>query len=191
MKNVALTFCTILCVAISCKQKNKEEEVKFFPVLDFLKAQVADIDSSVHPLMKIVKVDSIADTSFIKKDEFKTYARYFTSLPDISSENLKDEYTATEMFDETIGRVVLNYTPKNTAAEIRRQEVQIAPDQAGDKVKALIIDRLTSKGDSTVQQRMFWQVDKRFQIVTIVQKIKQPDKITTTQIIWNDFPATQ
>lgn len=190
MKNVVLTCCTILCISIGCKQKDKEE-VTFFPVLDFLQGQVADIDSSVYPLMKIVTVNNTSDTSFIKKDEFKTYARQFTTLPDISSEQLKEEYTATEMFDETIGRVVLNYTPKNTAAEIRRQEVQIAPDQAGDKVKAIIIDRLTSKGDSTVQQRMFWQVDKRFQIVTIVQKIKQPDKITTTQIIWNDFPATQ
>jgi hypothetical protein len=189
MKRIVL-FLYILLIVVSCRQKKSPaaENTAFFPVLSFLKSQAAEVDTSVYPLLKIVTIDSTSDSSYIKREEFKHYASDFLSLPDIGSKELKNQYTETKLFDETLGRVVLDYTPKNSEAEIRREEVMIIPDaETGDKVQSVIIDRLVNSNDSTVQKRMFWQVAKRFQIVNIVQKNNQPDKVVTTEIVWNDF----
>ena len=193
MKKYLLLFGSILLLAVSCKSKKAAENESFFPVLSFLKSQVAHIDTTIYPLMKIVTVDSVSDTSYIKREEFNTYANDFLSIPDISSDKLKNEYTESKMFEETLKRAIIDYTPKNNStAEIRREEVMIAPgSETSNEVQSIIIDRVINKGDSTVQKKMLWQVNKRFQIVTIVQKPAQPDKISTTQIIWNDFPSTQ
>ncbi|MBD0353077.1 MAG: hypothetical protein ICV65_18195, partial [Flavisolibacter sp.] len=62
------------------------------------------------------------------------------------------------------------------------------PDaQRGDQVKTIYIDRLMNKGDSMVQKRLMWRVNKRFQVATIVQKQGQPDKVETMEVVWNDF----
>ena len=175
--------------AAGCKQKKEDDSNNgFFPVSSFLKSQVKDIDTSVYPLMKIVTVDSVSDTSYIKREQFKTYASDFLSIPDISSEELKEGYTESKLYDETLKRAVLTYMPKSPEAPIRREEVMIVPDdQTGGRVKSIFISRLMNSKDSSVEKKMYWQVDKRFQIATIVQKPNQPEKIQVLQIIWNDF----
>lgn len=187
---VALGFGILIA---GCNHKNKEEENNnFFPVLSFLKSQVKDIDTSVYPLMKIVTVDSVSDTSYIKREQFRAYANDFLSIPDISSKDLKDEYTETKLYDETLGRAVFTYLPKKPEAPIRREEVMIEPDnQTGGKVKSIFISRLINNKDSTVEKKMYWQVDKRFQIATIVQKPNEAEKVQVLQIIWNDFSKNE
>ena len=38
---------------------------------------------------------------------------------------------------------------------------------------------------------MLWQVDKRFQVVTIRQKDNGPEQIETLEVIWNDFASAE
>lgn len=192
MNKIGLVICTGIIILYGCKQKggDKEKEGDFFPVLSFLRSQVKHIDTSVYPLLKIVTVDSVSDTAYIKREEFRTYASDFITIPDISSDKLKDQYTETKLYDETLKQAVLDYTANNAKAEIRREEVMLVPDEnTGGHVKSIYISRWINSADSTVQKNMYWQVNKRFQIVTITQKNNQPDKIKTVQVIWNDFPA--
>lgn len=192
MNKMGLVICIGIIGIYGCKQKDsdKEKEGDFFPVASFLKSQVKDIDTSVYPLMKIVTVDSVSDTAYIKREEFRSYANDFITIPDISTGKLKDQYTETKLYDETLKQAVLDYTAKNANAEIRREEVMLVPDEnTGGHVKSIFISRLVNSNDSTVQKNMYWQVNKRFQIVTITQKSNQPDEIKTVQVIWNDFPA--
>lgn len=187
MKKGLLAF-SLAVLIISCKNKKNKENGDFFPAASFIQSQIAHIDTSVYPLLKIVKRDTLIDTSYIKREEFRHYAQDFLSLPDITKKSLRDQYTETEMYDESLNNVMLDYTATNPDAEIRRQEVIIEPNaQEGDKVKTIYIDQLINKGDSTVQKRLTWRTDKRFQVTTIVQKQGQPDKIKTTEVIWNDF----
>jgi len=177
---------------LSCKNKKNNngdhEDGSFFPVLSFIKSQVANVDSSLYRIIKIVHKDSLADTIFLKREEFKDAAKDFLSIPDISSEKLKDEYVETKLFDEDLEQVVLNYMPKKPDKEITRQEVMIKPDNDGDKVKSIFIDRVNSNDDSTVHKILFWQVDKRFRTVTITQVPNKPEKKETIEVVWNDFP---
>lgn len=178
----------LLITLASCgsKQNSNDPDNNFFPVTSFLNSQAAMVDSSLNSIVKVFTTNGISDTTYIKREEFRKHAKDFLSLPDLSSDDLKDDYTETEMYDAELKSVILNYTPKEGNAEIRRQEVIIEPnEQTGDKVKTIYIDQLLDEGDSTVQKRLTWQVDQYFQVVTISQKNGAPEKVQILRLIWN------
>jgi len=188
--------CLLFLVAISallCKSKKENENNKsFFPVLSFIKSQVAEVDTSVYPILKIVTMNSSPDTVYIKREEFRHYANDFLTMPDISAKKWNDDYQETKLYDGDLKRVILNYMPKDVNQEIRRQEVMIEPgQQSEDKVRTIIIERVVMNEDSTVQKNMLWQVDKHFQVVTVTTKKNQPEKIEKLKVIWNKFSPGQ
>jgi len=178
---------------LSCKSKKEEDaNAAFFPVASYIKSQVAQVDTTLNRIMKIITVNGASDTAYINRAEFRKEAKDFLSLPDISSKKLRDDYTETQLYDEDLERVILNYTPKNQDTEIRRQEVMIKPDNLrGDKVESIFIDQLLEFNDSAVQKRLTWNVDHNFQVVTIVQKGNTPDKIHTLRLVWNENSSNE
>ena len=176
---------------LCCKNKkeNAGEDSSFFPTLSFIKSQVAHVDTSVYRIIKIVKTENGTDTSFLRREDFREAAKDFLTLPDLSSEKWKDDYTETEFFDPGLQQVVLNYMPKDAGAEITRQAVMIEPGAGGDKVKSLFISRTLAGDDSLINKVLFWEVDKRFKIVTTIEKPGIPKKNETVEVIWNDFPS--
>ncbi len=178
---------------ISCKSKKEDgENTSFFPVLSFIKSQVAEVDTSVYPILKIVTVDSLSDTVYIKREEFRQYANDFLTMPDISAKKSTDDYLETKLYDEDLKMVILNYMPKDVNKEIRREEVMIEPgQQSDDKVKTIIIDQLITNKDSSIQKNMLWQVDKHFQVIKIISKINQAEKIEKLKVVWTKLSPGQ
>jgi HD superfamily phosphohydrolase len=178
-------------ILISCNNKTaekEEENTEFFPVISFLKSQTAHVDTSLYNIIKIVTANNVSDTVYLKREQFRDNAKEFLTLPDLSGKNLKKKYTETEMYDEELKAVILNYSPKKGEGEIRRQEVLITPNEhTGDEVKSIFIDRLLDSKDSTVQKRMTWNVNKDFQIITIISKPDGSERVETLKVIWNNF----
>jgi hypothetical protein len=110
--NKLLTCLICLLCLTACKNKKKRDnsEAQFFPVLSFLKGQAKDIDTSLYRIVKVETVDTTSTTTYIKREEFKNYAKDFLELPDISSDKWKDGYEETKMFDEVLNNVILTYT---------------------------------------------------------------------------------
>lgn len=187
-----LTIATLALLLLSvagCKEKKKDKDAAFFPVLSFIKSQVADIDTSVYSIRKLDFIDtSRTDTSYIPREQFREVAKEFLSIPDLSSAAYEDRYTEKEQFDQTTNRVIISYTPnKPEKEEIQGQEVLIKPDvAAGDKVTNIIINRVMNSKDSSVQKRLMWIVDKSFQVTTIKQLPGQPETTSTYKVIWSD-----
>ncbi|MEI6949461.1 hypothetical protein V9K67_19900 [Paraflavisolibacter sp. H34] len=193
MKRAAAFLTVFLALAaVSCKNKKaKEKETSFFPALSFIRSQVAHVDTSLYTIMKIVRTDSLADTSYLKREEFRQAAQDFLSLPDISSGQLKEEYEETQFFDADLNQAVLNYMPKADDGAIRRQEVMIQPNPGADKVSAIFVDLVKTDGDSTLKKVLYWQVDKRFRVSTTVEKPDFHGPTQTLEVIWNDFPSAK
>jgi len=57
-------------------------------------------------------------------------------------------------------------------------------DDASGKVQSVFIDRYMPSKDSTVEQKLFWEIDKYFSIGSIIQKENQPDKTHFTKVAW-------
>jgi hypothetical protein len=46
-------------------------------------------------------------------------------------------------------------------------------------------------GDAVIRKNMLWQIDRRFQVVTITQNNDGTEKIEKLQVIWNDYPSAE
>jgi hypothetical protein len=109
------------------------------------------------------------------------------SVPDLSSPAYRNRYTEEKLFDETLNRVLLTYTPLNPdKEEIQRQEVLIKPDPSGDKVTNIIINSFTNTRDSSVQKNLLWKVGESFQTTITKQLAGQPEKTSIVKVIWSE-----
>lgn len=181
-------FGLLLCL-LSCQQKPKEEEKKFISVLSLIEKQVAHIDTSLYAITKIVYIDSLhSDTSYIRREDFRSIAKEFLDIPDLSEKKVAKKYMEETRYDELLNRVIITYKPINSDdGEIKKQEIQVTPDLAnGDKINNILINRVINNRDGFLQKDMLWQVDKSFQVVTTTRQPGQPEKITTTKVTWNE-----
>ncbi len=187
IRSLSIITCLLILV-VSCKQKQTEQKEDFFPVLSFLKSQVADIDTSLYSIRKYVIIDSLdTDTIYVPREKFREIATDFLTIPDLSEPKYKDRYQEEKMFDETLNSVLLTYTPLDPDKEqVQRQEVLIKPDPSGDKITNIIINLSVDTKDSSVHKRMLWKVDKGFQVITTRQLAGQPETITTEKVIWGE-----
>lgn len=178
----------LLNLVTSCKQKQTEQKEDFFPVLSFLKSQVADIDTSLYSIRKYITIDSLnTDTIYVPREKFREIATDFLTIPDLSEPKYKDRYQEEKIFDETLNSVLLTYTPIDPDKEqVQRQEVLIKPDPSGDKITNIIINLSVDTKDSSVHKRMLWKVDQGFQVITAKQLAGQPETITTEKVIWGE-----
>ena len=170
-----------------CKTKKEDKKEGFFPALSFIKSQVAHVDTSLYQIIKQIAVDSTWDSTFIKREEFRLYAKDFLDLPDLTDKKYTGKYDESKFFDASLNRAIISLIPKDKNEEIQRQEITIAPGQSEggeDKVKNIIIDQLTDTKDSTVIKRLLWIVDESFQVTTIIQKPGMPDSSQTMRISW-------
>lgn len=191
MKKQILFLTTIVLLLSACGNEKAAEadtaDGAYFPVVSYLKGQVAFIDSSLYTLIQVNKTGSGADTVYLRPEDFKSVSKPFTSLPDITNGKLKEKYTESRLYDETLDRFIITYTPKDLdeELEILRQDVVITPNTGdGDKVESIYIERQQSGGDSTVQQKMSWEVAKGFTIRSIIQKEAAPEKLQNTEVLW-------
>lgn len=188
IKHLILPIGLLLCAVISCKETEPEQKEAFFPVLSFLKSQVAQVDTSLNSIRKYVIADSLqVDTIYVPREQFREIARDFLTIPDLAESKYRDRYQEEKIFDETLNSVLLTYTPVTPGKElIQRQEILIKPDPSGDKITNIIINLAVDNKDSSVQKRMLWKVDRGFQVTTTRQLAGQPETILTEKVIWGE-----
>ena len=184
---LALAFSLLAC---KNKQTKSAEIDPFFPALSIIRDQVARVDTSLYPIRKLVFVDSArTDTIHIRREDFKSVAADFLSLPDLSEPKYRERYSESSTYDTTLKRVILILEPRKPEEEvIQRQEVLIKPDASGDRVTSIHIDYLFNSRDSLVEKRLFWQFDKSFQVAITKRLPGQAQTTTTYKVVWNEEP---
>lgn len=86
-KNLLLTGIILLLVA-SCKDKEEDSTKKFISIHSYINSQIAGVDTSLYAIIKLDIIDSTrTDTTYVKREEFRTLAKDFLDLPDITEKN--------------------------------------------------------------------------------------------------------
>jgi hypothetical protein len=189
MKTYSILLLSTILAITSCKQKEEKETKRFISVLSLIEKQVAHVDTSLYSITKVVYTDSLhSDTTYIPREDFRSVAKEFLDIPDLSVKKVSKQYKEETRYDDLLNRVIIEYTPINPdEVEIKKQEVQVTPNIAtGDKVNNVLITRIISNRDGFLKKDMLWQMDKSFQIITTTQQPGLPEIITTTKVTWNE-----
>jgi len=110
MEKHSVLVASLLSILFYCSCKQKKNDV--FPALDFIKGQIANVDTSVYRILKLVPItDSTYDTTYVKRDDFKNLARDFLETPDISKK-FDGKYTEERMMNNELGLAVFIATPR-------------------------------------------------------------------------------
>lgn len=187
--NLILPVLTVTLLA-ACKEKKdlkKEEELKEPPIsaLSIIKGQLNHLDTSIYEVKKFETTGNVTDSIYLKKGEIRNFAEPFLSLPEIADEKYYEKYTEDRLIDAQQNTLNITSISKSDTAEVQKQIIIISlSPTTNSTVQSIFIDRYISKGDSTIEQKLFWEIDKYFSIGSIIEKVNQPEKIHTTKVAW-------
>lgn len=180
-----------LVFMVGCKTKNKKPTVpaeQFFPVTSYLKGELSRMDTSLATFYKIETIDGKSDTVPIRNIDVKRYAADFATLPDISSEELKNDYEITHEYDDILNAFVFMFTTKEDHP-VRREDVVLdpAPNEKGkNDIISVFVERWDNRGDTAIRKNMLWKAGENFQVTTVTEAggIQKTKKL---QVVWNGF----
>ena len=190
MKNYLTGLVLTIVLLTACNEKKdskKEEESKESPIsaLSIIKGQLNHLDTSIYEVKKYETTNNRTDSTYLKRDEIRKVAEPFLTLPEIADQKYSEKYTETRLIDAQQNTLNITSIATSDTAEVQKQIIIISlSPTTNSTVQSLFIDRYLSRGDSTIQQKLFWEIDKYFSIGSIIEKENQPEKIHTTKVTW-------
>jgi hypothetical protein len=185
MKNYLIILALIAILIAACKGKKESNQESPISVLSIIKGQLNRLDTSLYGITKYETSGNITDTTFLKREEIRNFAAPFLSLPEIADKKYYENYNEDRLIDAQQKTLNITSTAKNENAEIQKQIIVIAlADISNGKVQSIFIDRYVPSKDSTIEQKLFWEIDKYFSIGSIIEKENQPDQTLFTKVVW-------
>ena len=160
-----------------------------FFVSDYIKGQVAVLDTIKYPFFKIETIDGKTDTSTITNTEAKNIAKEFIELPDISSENLRPDYDVSHLYDDLQEAFIFTYTTKENHP-VQREDVTVEPQPNADNkndIRSVYVDFQTAEENKSIRKNMLWDANKSFQITTTTDSPGTGQSIKRVTVIWKGF----
>ena len=191
MKNYLIIPVLIFILFINCKEKKGSKEPKGskedppISALSIIKGQVNDLETSLYEVRKFETIGNVVDSSYLKKEEIRNVASPFLSLREIADEKYYEKYTEDKVIDAQQNILNITSIAKSDTMEIQKQFIVIEISATeNSKVQSIYIDRYISNGDSTLEQKLYWEIDKSFLIRNIIEKKDQPEKIHSVKVVW-------
>jgi len=184
---VVLTL-AILMSACGGKKKPKKDTSNYFPIRSFLQSQVKQIDTTMNRITMIETANGRSDTSIIERSKASGLAKEFTDIPDLKDPKVGQEYTESNVYDSVMGMVSITYMADDDDLEVTRQEMHVVPTfSENDQPKTFYLEKYSSKGKETIEKKLIWEVNRYFQIRTIVHVKNEPDKVHDVQVFWQNY----
>lgn len=178
---------------IACKSKKKHNDTPAttFFVSDYIKGQVASLDTVRHPFIKIETVNDKRDTTAITAKEAKALAKDFVALPDISSDKLRDDYEVSHLYDDLQNAFIFTYTTTE-AHPVQREDITVEPQQNANgqnDIRSMYADYWTTEGKASIRKNMLWEANKSFQVTTTTDAPDAAQTVKRLTVIWNGFDS--
>ncbi len=174
-------LCTLSCGQRGEPGKGAAEQQDFYPVLSFIRQELALLDSLPLAITRYRIQDGNADTTIVEKPEFRRIAESVAD-PDISRDPLRKAYTETVYMDATMNLLTMSYRPKDASATVQKTDVYIDP--ATEKVKSIYIEKKLTEANSTVLQKIIWSAGRQLQLTSVITVEGQPEKLIQERYHW-------
>jgi hypothetical protein len=197
MKRIFLFLPALFILAHACKQKPKEpapgtsqstedslETNSFLPVADFIKNDIARVDSFAGGIVRKMTIDGKKDSTFIQLPAFHQLANQFL-VPQLDSASFHEHFRESSLMDETTQMLNFIYTSKQPDWPLQKVMVYVQPSLQNDKVKRIYMERVFTSGDTAIQQKLTWKMQTYFYIITLRQPKNGPAVTSMEKAIWD------
>ena len=168
----------------SARADSSANKNAFFPVADYLEAEILHVDSALLALKKFTTRDGHTDSVFIQLPEFNTLALEFVPQ-ELADGSFEKNFTENAFQDKATRTITFTYSAVNKDAGLQRVDVITVPGPRSQQVKSIYLEKTRRSGDSVILQKMFWKAQQSFEIATLVRvKGKQADEHQVS-VIWD------
>ncbi len=161
-----------------------EVNAPFYPYHDYLRSQIAYVDSTPLGIEKTMEVNGkLTDSGFISKDAFRALAQAFLEI-DPNNPALKPDYTETSFTDLTTNRITFSISTKNDSLPLQNADILLNADN--QQVKNVLLKKRLVWPDSSCVQHLVWVDNFHFQISeTIAKKSNGRSYTRVTRVVWD------
>jgi hypothetical protein len=155
----------------------------FFPVADYLEAEILHVDSSLLAMKKFTTRDGHTDSGFIQLPEFNQLALQFVPK-ELADGSFEKNFTETSFEDKSTRSIIFTYASTNKNMELQRVDVQTVPGINAQQVKSVYLEKTRTAGDSVILKKMLWKAQHSFEIATLIQ-VKGTHTSEQVRVIWD------
>jgi hypothetical protein len=160
-----------------------EEKKDYFPVQDYIKSEIAYVDSLPLRIVKYTVHNGKKDSVFLKQAEFDQLAQQFLDSA-MEKNSFEKNFSENSFMDQTSQSVTFTYSKKDNQPGLRRIDVLASPEAGADKVKSIYIEKTVVVNDSPFIQKMYWKSRRNFQVVTMSSIATQP--ASQLKVVWDE-----
>lgn len=162
----------------------------FFPVADYLEAEILHVDSSLLAIHKYTTRNGHTDSSFILLPEFNTLALQFVP-EELANGSFEKNFTETSFQDKTTRSITFTYSTVVRDAALQRVDVLTVPGSRAMQVRSVYMEKSRVAGDSVILQKLYWRAQQSFEIATLIRvKGRQPVE-QQLRVVWDNPPEEE
>lgn len=167
------------------EQDSSTPAQQYFPVMEFLKGEIAYVDSLPVGIMKYTHSGSKTDSGYIKPDEFHELTAEFLTAELIDS-SFEKHFEETSFLDKTSNNATFYYSSRNEDIPVRRVDVVMSKGEVFDEVKSIYIEKNYRHGESSLMKKLFWKPKRNFQIITVKTDNTQKPENEFIKVVWDN-----
>jgi hypothetical protein len=176
-------------ILLKCTSKKsiqtERQKNNFFPVTQYLLAQVNELDTLPVTPLKIITIHQRTDSQWIKKEEIRSFVLPFLT-PVIDSVSLHNYFSQRSFLDQTINAFTFSYDPITElpdTLQVKRWDIYVDPN-TGNITRIYIVKQVNNDTTSHTLQ-LTWKSGYYCQVTTITEKNGTAPEIKQEKLIWN------
>jgi hypothetical protein len=189
---LSLPFCLLICACRSGQPKETADSIpppdtakkNYLPVQDYLRSEIATVDSFPYKLMRYQTKQGKTDSGIITTKVFNQIASEFL-LPDLDSSRFEKNFEENSFVDRTTNLISFTYSTKDTGNGLKRVDVLLSPGAGTDKLHSIYMEAITGNIDSTLISKLSWKAGRNFSILHIKKPRNGPETISQTFVVWD------
>lgn len=165
--------------------KPDKEVETIFPVTDFLKGQLRELDTMPVTPLKTVTINGKTDSIWQKRDSIRVFAAPFLT-PVIDSISMSPYFSEKSFLDQTINAITFSYDAKIKLPEslkLRHWDVYIDPQRG--TVQRIYMVKESEEGNASITRQFTWKANQWCSIRTIKQEAGKVPEIKEEKLTWD------
>ncbi len=163
----------------------KDTSIKnYLPVADFIRTEIAAVDSLPLRLMRYRMVNGKTDSGIITTPVFDRIAREFM-MPELDSSHFEKNFEENSFVDRSTNLVSFTYSTKDTGYGLKRVDVLLSPGTGSEKLNTIYMEAISGNKDSSVISKMSWRAGRNLRILHIQRPKNGQEKTDQTIVVWD------